>query len=283
MPKKGYFSILFCCVKRLTDTPDLNLNKHKYMEYTILKTVLAEGILTVTITREKAMNALNTRFFEEMDHLLTNLPTEAKLLIITGAGKTFVAGADIAEMADKSQEEGERFSLLGQSIFNKIERLDIPTIAAVNGYALGGGCELAMACDFRIASTNAVFGQPEVNLGIIPGYGGTQRMARLIGKANAMYLILTAEMITAQEAFRMGLVQKVVEPNQLLETATKTAANILSKGPKAIKLAKKVIRDGLNMPFDDGQKLEAKEFGSLFRNEGEVGMKAFLAKQKPVW
>ncbi len=283
MPKKGYFSILFYCVKRLTNTPDLNLNKHKYMEYTILKTDLTEGILTVTITREKAMNALNTRFFEEMDHLLTNLPTEAKLLIITGAGKAFVAGADITEMADKSQEEGERFSLLGQSIFNKIERLDIPTIAAVNGYALGGGCELAMACDFRIASTNAVFGQPEVNLGIIPGYGGTQRMARLIGKANAMYLILTAEMITAQEAFRMGLVQKVVEPNQLLETATKTAANILSKGPKAIKLAKKVIRDGLNMPFDDGQKLEAKEFGSLFRNEGEVGMKAFLAKQKPVW
>jgi len=283
LPKKGYFSILFCCVKRLTDTPDLNLNKHKYMEYTILKTDLAEGILTVTITREKAMNALNTRFFEEMDHLLPNLPTEAKLLIITGAGKAFVAGADIAEMADKSQEEGERFSLLGQSIFNKIEHLDIPAIAAVNGYALGGGCELAMACDFRIASTNAVFGQPEVNLGIIPGYGGTQRMARLIGKANAMYLILTAEMITAQEAFRMGLVQKVVEPNQLLETATKTAANILSKGPKAIKLAKKVIRDGLNMPFDDGQKLEAKEFGSLFRNEGEVGMKAFLAKQKPVW
>ena len=267
----------------MTDTPDLNLNKHKYMEYTILKTDLAEGILTVTITREKAMNALNTRFFEEMDHLLPNLPTEAKLLIITGAGKAFVAGADIAEMADKSQEEGERFSLLGQSIFNKIEHLDIPAIAAVNGYALGGGCELAMACDFRIASTNAVFGQPEVNLGIIPGYGGTQRMARLIGKANAMYLILTAEMITAQEAFRMGLVQKVVEPNQLLETATKTAANILSKGPKAIKLAKKVIRDGLNMPFDDGQKLEAKEFGSLFRNEGEVGMKAFLAKQKPVW
>jgi len=253
------------------------------MEYTILKTDLAEGILTVTITREKAMNALNTRFFEEMDHLLPNLPTEAKLLIITGAGKAFVAGADIAEMADKSQEEGERFSLLWQSIFNKIEHLDIPAIAAVNGYALGGGCELAMACDFRIASTNAVFGQPEVNLGIIPGYGGTQRMARLIGKANAMYLILTAEMITAQEAFRMGLVQKVVEPNQLLETATKTAANILSKGPKAIKLAKKVIRDGLNMPFDDGQKLEAKEFGSLFRNEGEVGMKAFLAKQKPVW
>ncbi|MDX9853422.1 MAG: enoyl-CoA hydratase-related protein [Tenuifilaceae bacterium] len=253
------------------------------MEYTILKTVLAEGILTVTITREKAMNALNTRFFEEMDHLLTNLSAEAKLLIITGDGKAFVAGADIAEMADKSQEEGEQFSLLGQRIFNKIEHLDIPTIAAVNGYALGGGCELAMACDFRIASTNAVFGQPEVNLGIIPGYGGTQRMARLIGKANAMYLILTAEMITAQEAYRMGLVQKVVEPNQLLETATKTAANILSKGPKAIKLAKKVIRDGLNMPFDDGQKLEAKEFGSLFRNEGEVGMKAFLAKQKPVW
>lgn len=253
------------------------------MDYTILKTELSEGILTVTITREKAMNALNTRFFEEMDYLLANLPAEAKLLILTGAGKAFVAGADIAEMADKTPEEGEQFSLLGQNIFNRIESLDMPVIAAVNGYALGGGCELAMACDFRIASTNAVFGQPEVNLGIIPGYGGTQRMARLIGKANAMYLILTAEMITAQEALRMGLVQKVVEPNLLIETANKIAANILSKGPKAIKIAKKVINNGLNMPFYEGQNLEAKEFGSLFKNEGEVGMKAFLAKQKPVW
>ncbi|MBN1989730.1 MAG: enoyl-CoA hydratase/isomerase family protein [Bacteroidales bacterium] len=253
------------------------------MDYTILKTDLSEGILTVTITREKAMNALNARFFEEMDYLLTNLPTEAKLLIITGAGKAFVAGADIAEMADKTPAEGEQFSLLGQSTFCKIENLNIPVIAAVNGYALGGGCELAMACDFRIASTSAVFGQPEVNLGIIPGYGGTQRMARLIGKANAMYLILTAEMITAQEALRMGLVQKVVEPNLLLETTRKIAANILSKGPKAVTLAKMAIRDGLNMPFPEGQKLEARQFGSLFKNEGEVGMKAFLAKQKPSW
>lgn len=253
------------------------------MDYTILKTDLSEGILTVTITREKAMNALNARFFEEMDYLLTNLPTEAKFLIITGAGKAFVAGADIAEMADKTPAEGEQFSLLGQSTFSKIENLNIPVIAAVNGYALGGGCELAMACDFRIASTSAVFGQPEVNLGIIPGYGGTQRMARLIGKANAMYLILTAEIITAQEALRMGLVQKVVEPNLLLETTRKIAANILSKGPKAVTLAKMAIRDGLNMPFPEGQKLEARQFGSLFKNEGEVGMKAFLAKQKPSW
>lgn len=229
------------------------------------------------------MNALNARFFEEMDYLLTNLPTEAKFLIITGAGKAFVAGADIAEMADKTPAEGEQFSLLGQSTFSKIENLNIPVIAAVNGYALGGGCELAMACDFRIASTSAVFGQPEVNLGIIPGYGGTQRMARLIGKANAMYLILTAEIITAQEALRMGLVQKVVEPNLLLETTRKIAANILSKGPKAVTLAKMAIRDGLNMPFPEGQKLEARQFGSLFKNEGEVGMKAFLAKQKPSW
>ena len=253
------------------------------MDYQILKPSVTDGIMVVTISRPQALNALNSLFFSEMDHLLSNLPTEVKLMVVTGDGKAFVAGADISEMVNKSQSEGEAFSLLGQSVFRKIEKVSIPVIAAINGYALGGGCELAMACDFRIASTRATFGQPEVNLGIIPGYAGTQRMSRLIGKANALYLMMTADMISAEEAFRMGLVQKVVEPEMLMDETLKIAKTILSKGPNAIKLVKQVVQEGLNMDFDAASQLEAQKFGSLFKNEGEIGMRAFLEKRKPTW
>ncbi len=257
------------------------------MDNMILQTKLEDGILIITISRPKAMNALNTQFFNEMDELITSVKTnkEIKVVVITGEGKAFVAGADIAEMVNKNQEEGEAFSRLGQNTFRSFEKLDIPVIAAVNGFALGGGMELTMACDFRIASTKAKFGQPEVNLGLIPGYAGTQRLSRLIGMGNALYLLMTAGMIGADEALRIGLIQKVTEPEVLMEEVMKIAKTIASKGPQAIKKIKDVARRGYEMSMDEGADLEARNFGSLFgdNSEGREGMKAFLEKRKPEW
>lgn len=241
----------------------------------------------VTISRPKAMNALNTAFFDEMNALLDELNSneDIKVMVITGEGKAFVAGADIAEMVNKNQEEGQAFSEYGQRTFDRIEAMPFPVIAAINGFALGGGCELAMSCDFRIASTKAKFGQPEVNLGLIPGYAGTQRMARLIGKADAMYLLLTADMIGAEDALRLKLVQKVFEPEDLMEEVMKIAKNISQKGPQAVRKVKEVLRKGLNATFSEGAEMEATQFGTLFGagSEGEEGMKAFLEKRKPNW
>ena len=179
--------------------------------------------------------------------------------------------------------QGIAFSKKGQQTFNNIEKLNMPVIAAVNGFALGGGCELAMSCDFRIASTFAKFGQPEVSLGLIPGYAGTQRLTRLVGLSNALYLLYTADMINAEEAFRIGLVQKVVEADQLITEAVAIATKIASKGPNAVKKIKHVTRAGLLTDFNVGCTLESNEFGSLFGNEGTEGMKAFLEKRKPNW
>jgi len=260
------------------------------MDNKILQTKLEDGILLVTISRPKAMNALNTQFFNEMDELIASVKTdeEIKVVVITGEGKAFVAGADIAEMVNKSQKEGEAFSRLGQNTFRSLEKLDIPVIAAVNGFALGGGMELmelTMACDFRIASTKAKFGQPEVNLGLTPGYAGTQRLSRLTGMGNALYLLMTAGMIGADEALRIGLVQKVVEPEMLMEEVMKIAKSIAAKGPQAVKRVKEVVRRGFEMTLDEGADLEAKAFGSLFgdNSEGREGMNAFLEKRKPEW
>jgi enoyl-CoA hydratase len=257
------------------------------MDNKILQTKLEEGILLVTISRPKAMNALNTQFFNEMDELITTVKgnPEVKVMVITGEGKAFVAGADIAEMVNKSQAEGEAFSRLGQNTFRSFEKLDIPVIAAVNGFALGGGMELTMACDFRIASTKAKFGQPEVNLGLIPGYAGTQRLSRLTGMGNALYLLMTADMIGAEDALRIGLVQKVVEPETLMDEVMKIAKNIASKGPQAVKNVKDVARRGYELSLDEGADLEARAFGSLFgdNSEGREGMQAFLEKRKPEW
>ncbi len=257
------------------------------MEYEILNTEIVDGIATVTISRPKAMNALNTRFFNEMDQLVKEISNnkEVKVMIITGDGKAFVAGADITEMVDKNGEEGSAFSQLGQNTFSSFGKMDIPVIAAINGFALGGGLELAMGCDFRFASTKAKFGQPEVSLGLIPGYAGTQRLSRLTGMGNALYLLMTADMIGAEEALRIGLVQKVFEPELLLEETLKVAKNILSKGPDAIKKIKKVVRLGMEMSFVDGENLEANQFGTLFGegNQGKEGMSAFLEKRKPEW
>jgi len=255
------------------------------MEFQILKSNFNEGILIVTISRPEAMNALNTRFFQEMNSLLDiyEKMDDLRVMIITGEGKAFVAGADIAEMKNMTQDEGSGFSAFGQRTFDRLENMSFPVIAAVNGFALGGGCELTMACDFRIAGTKAKFGQPEVNLGLIPGYAGTQRMTRLAGLGNALYLLMTAEMITADDALKIGLVQKVVEQENLMEVALKIAKNIASKGPQAVRKVKAVARKGFNMSFIDGSALETKEFGSLFGNEASEGMAAFLEKRKPNW
>lgn len=251
------------------------------MNYEILKPEISNGIAIVTISRPQAMNALNSRFFAEMDDFILSLSqrNDVKIMIITGEGKAFVAGADIAEMVNMNSEQGTAFSKVGQNTFSSLEKLDIPVIAAVNGFALGGGCELAMACDIRIASKLAKFGQPEVNLGLIPGYAATQRLARHVGLSNALYLLFTADMITADEALRIGLVQKVVEPENLMTEVIAIATKIASKGPKAVKKIKKVTREGMLTDFSNGSELESKEFGSLFGNEGAEGMKAFLEKE----
>lgn len=257
------------------------------MNYEIIKPSISEGVALVTISRPAAMNALNTRFFQEMDHFVASIAKnhDVKVMIITGEGKAFVAGADIAEMVDKNAAEGKAFSKLGQNTFSSFGKLEIPVIAAINGFALGGGLELAMGCDFRIASSKAKFGQPEVNLGLIPGYAGTQRLSRLVGLGDALHLLMTADMIGADDALRIGLVQKVVEPELLMEEVMKIARIIISKGPEAIKKVKKTVRLGYEMSFEKGEELEAEEFGSLFGDgkEGRKGMQAFLEKRKPEW
>lgn len=257
------------------------------MEFEILKLSVDDGIALVTISRPKALNALNTRFFHEMAEMVKKIEAmpEVKVMLVTGEGKAFVAGADIAEMVDKTKEEGSEFSRLGQSVFRSFETMKIPVIAVINGFALGGGLELAMGCDFRIAGKKAKFGQPEVNLGLIPGYAGTQRLSRLVGLGDALYLLMTAEMIGAEDALRIGLVQKVVEQEQLMDEAMNLAKAIIHKGPQAVKLIKKVTRQGLEMEFEQGCEMESLDFGSLFGkgSEGEKGMKAFLNKEKPDW
>ena len=256
------------------------------MEYKILKLEVKDNIALVTISRPQAMNALNSEFFKEMDAMQTQISgmSEIRAMIVTGEGKAFVAGADIAEMSDMNAEQGKAFSKIGQKVFDGFGKMSIPVIAAVNGFALGGGCELAMGCDIRIASTFAKFGQPEVNLGLIPGYAGTQRLPRLIGLSNALHLLMTADMINADEAFRLGLVQKVVEPEKLIEEAMSVATKIASKGKIAIKMVKETTISGMKTDFDSGQNHEAEEFGNLFGNgESGEGMKAFLEKRKPNW
>ena len=256
------------------------------MNYQILKINIADRIAVVTISRPAAMNALNTLFFQEFNHFLDDLEPrdDVKVLVITGDGKAFVAGADIAEMVHKNQAEGQDFSTFGQRTFDRLEKLKIPVIAAINGYALGGGLELAMACDFRFASKSAKFGQPEMNLGLIPGYAATQRLSRLTSLGNALYLILTADTISAEDALRIGLVQKLTEPETLLEETMKIATRMASNGSQAIPAAKKVIRDGMSLNFGDASALESVEFGKLFdQATTKEGMRAFLEKRKPQW
>lgn len=243
-----------------------------------------KNVVKINIARPKAMNALNSQVFNDLETLLCDLKTNSNLraVIITGEGKAFVAGADISEMVNMNKEQAKQFSIFGQKVFDSIDSFPVPVIAAVNGYALGGGCELAMACDFRIASEKAKFGQPEVNLGLIPGYAGTQRLPRLVGKGMAMYLLLTGEMISAQQALQCGLVQMVTPHDELMQTALNTANTIAKKGKIAVKKLKEVVRKGSEMSYNFAVQTEYEAFSELFgHNESKEGMTAFIEKRKP--
>lgn len=244
-----------------------------------------DGWVLLTLSRPKVLNALNQELLDELDEAITWIETkeDVRAVIITGAGeKGFVAGADISELRQlKSAEEAEKLARKGQQIFSRIENLSKPVIMAINGYALGGGCELAMSGDILIASEKARFGQPEVNLGVIPGYGGTQRLARAIGKNMAKYLCMTGEMIDANEAYRLGLVQKVVPHEELLDEAKKCAATLAKKAPLAIRYLKKAIHAGNEVDLETGLQLEASYFGVTFDTEDRIeGMDAFLEKRE---
>ena len=234
------------------------------------------------ISAPKSLNALNSTIHKEMDDFIGHLDKATRVLIVTGDGeKSFVAGADISEMAHLNEPEGFEFGRLGAQVFRKIEVLPIPVIAAVNGFALGGGCELAMSCDIRIASSKAKFGQPEVGLGIIPGFSGTYRLPKLIGQGYAKEMIYTGKVIRADEALRIGLVNAVYEPEELMDKAMEMAQMMLKNAPVAISLAKQSINEGYDLDADGAIGLENKLFGKCFATgDQKEGMDAFLNKRK---
>ncbi len=252
------------------------------MEYVKLSAEGAVGILT--IARPAALNALNDQVIRELDQALDAVDLDQiRCLVVTGEGqKAFVAGADIGQMSGLTKAEGEAFGKLGNDVFRKLETLPIPTVAAVCGFALGGGCELAMSCDIRLCSDTAVFGQPEVGLGITPGFGGTQRMARLIGMGRAKELLYTARKVKAPEALAIGLVQGVYPVEQLMEEAMKMASRIAGNAPIAVRACKKAVNDGLQVDMDQALVVEEKLFGSCFETEDQKNaMTAFVEKRKP--
>lgn len=241
------------------------------------------GIAIITINRPKALNALNKDALDELLETVNQVEAdeEVKAVIITGAGgKAFVAGADISYMENLSPLEGKEFGATGQQLFSKIEQLNKPVIAAVNGFALGGGCELALACDVRFASNKAKFGQPEINLGIVPGFGGTQRLPRLVGKGRALELLMSGDIIDADEAFRIGLANKVVDPEELINTAKEFAAKMANKSPVTLRLMKEAVHEGMEMELTKAFAHEANLFGICFGTEDQKeGMNAFLNKR----
>ncbi len=243
----------------------------------------SDRIRTLTVNRPEKLNALNSDVMSALDRALDEARADEAVgvVVITGAGeKAFIAGADIGELAKLSPLEGREHALRGQAVLAKLETLGKPVIAAVNGYALGGGCELALACTIRIAAENARFGQPEVKLGILPGYGGSQRLARLVGKGRAMQLCLTAEQIDAAEAYRIGLVNKVVPAGQALTAAREMGKAILANGPVACRYVIEAIHRGLEMPLSEGLVLEATLFGlCAATSDTKEGMTAFLEKR----
>ncbi len=245
-----------------------------------------DGLTLITISRAEALNALNSALLAELyDMFFKNIsaPT-TRVVILTGEGKAFVAGADIAELRTLTPERAKEFSAYGQRLFRHIETMEIPVIAAINGFALGGGCELAMACDLRIASERAKLGQPEVNLGLIPGFAGTQRLARLVGPGRAKLLILSGQIIDADTALKIGLVDRVVPHEELLPTALELARTIAQKGPLAVRLAKRVINQGLDVGYERGAALENEAFPQTFASgEAYEGLSAFLEKRPPKW
>ena len=251
-----------------------------------LKNVILEtegSLATITINRPKALNALNSETLRELDIIINSIENNSDIycVILTGSGqKAFVAGADISEMKNLDSTEAEEFGLLGNQVFRRLENLDKPVIAAISGFALGGGCELAMACDIRIASERARFAQPEAGLGITPGFGGTQRLPRLVGQGKAKELIYTCAMINAEEALRIGLVNKVVPLENLMEEAKKMASAIITNAPIAVKLCKDTINRGTQVDMDSAIRVEAEDFGKCFDSEDQLeGMTAFLEKR----
>ncbi|MGH9728826.1 MAG: enoyl-CoA hydratase-related protein [Candidatus Acidiferrales bacterium] len=253
------------------------------MTYENLLFEVKEQIGYITFNRPKVLNALNRKTVEELGGALNHARDDSsvRVLILTGAGeKSFVAGADINELAQRTPVDGKDFSLFGQEIFHRLETMGKPSIAAINGFALGGGCELALSCTMRIASKNARLGQPEVKLGIIPGYGGSQRLARLCGKGIAHELILSGEMISADEALRIGLVNRVVEQAELIPTAESIAKKIAANAPLAVKFAMEAVEHGMEMPQEEGLFLEATLFGLCCATEDmREGTRAFIEKR----
>ena len=243
-----------------------------------------DHVAIATVNRPKALNALNSEVLNDLNTLLDEIAAdpEIRVLVLTGSGeKAFVAGADIGEMSTLTKAEGEAFGKKGNDVFRKLETLPIPAIAAVNGYALGGGCELAMACDIRLCSDTAVFGQPETGLGITPGFGGTQRLARLVAPGMAKQLIYSARNIKADEALRIGLCNAVYPAEELMPAAEKLAETIAKNAPIAVRACKKAINEGLEMPMDEAVALEEKLFGSCFETaDQKEGMQAFLEKRR---
>lgn len=254
--------------------------------YNYIKIEEKGTVVVLTISAPKSLNALNSEILEEMRHFLDHFDCNTyRCLIVTGDGeKSFVAGADISEMANLNVPQGQTFGSRGSAVFRKIETLPVPVIAAVNGFALGGGCELAMACDIRLCSDNAKFGQPEVGLGIIPGFSGTVRLSRLVGMGMAKQLIYTGKAIKADEALRIGLVNAVVSQAELMDKALELANQIAANAPLAVKTAKQCINAEYDMPMDDAIMNENGAFGRCFATEDQKnGMKAFLNKEKYVF
>ena len=252
------------------------------MEYEFLKVEHQEGITVLRISAPKTLNALNSTILKELNDFIAHLDASTCVLIITGDGeKSFVAGADISEMVHLDEPQGVEFGRLGAQVFRAIETLPIPVIAAVNGFALGGGCELAMACDIRVCSSNAKFGQPEVGLGIIPGFSGTYRLPKLIGQGYAKEMIYTGKVIRADEALRIGLVNAVFEQSELMEKVMEMAMMIIKNAPVAISLAKQSINEGYDLDADEAIALENRLFGKCFATQDQkLGMDAFLNKRK---
>jgi enoyl-CoA hydratase len=255
------------------------------MTYENLRVETRDGVATVTINRPDKLNALNDRTVEELDAAFAAIGSDPQVrgAILTGAGeKAFVAGADIAELATQSPVDGKERSIRGQKVLDRIENLGKPVIAAVNGFALGGGCELALACHVRVASENARLGTPEVKLGIMCGYAGTQRLPRLVGKGRALEMLLTGEMVGAQDALRIGLVNRVVAKENLLAEAETLLRQMLANGPVSLRFTLEAVNAGLEMPLDEAQYLEATLFGLICTTEDmKEGTKAFLEKRPP--
>lgn len=253
------------------------------MDYNYVKYEVKNRIGYITISRPQALNALNDDVIAELKDVFAKVDAdiEVRVAIITGEGKAFIAGADIVSMRDMPRDEGRFMSMRGQELMFMIEENSKPVIAAINGYSLGGGNELAMSCDIRIASEKAKFAQPEAGLGIIPGYGGTQRLSRLVGVSNAMMLILTGDTINAQEALRMGLVNEVVPHDQVMARAEEIAAKIIKNSPIAVKVAKSTINRGINMDIRSAIQFEAEAYNTTFSSDDRVeGMTAFTEKRE---